>query len=178
LDPAGVAKAQSIVKALDARPQLKIEIPIAVVGELDRPSLLEAKYQAQLQAAMAAKSAHKKSSAAATTFDQLDSAAQLDLLTRLYVSNFGAEPKFPDAVEALKAKPDKTAAKSDFLVHEIHQRIAVTESDLTALGQQRAMNLQQVLLTGTQIAPDRVFLVANDKAKGQDGHIRLELSLR
>src|SRR5580704_9608014 len=83
LDPAGVAKAQSIVKALDARPQLKIEIPIAVVGELDRPSLIEAKYRTQLQEALAAR---KKSSAAATTFDQLDAAAQLDLLTRLYVS--------------------------------------------------------------------------------------------
>jgi hypothetical protein len=178
LDPAGVAKAQSIVKALDARPQLKIEVPIAVVGELDRPSLIEAKYQAQLQGALAAPAAHKKSSAGPTTFDQLDAAAQLDLLTRLYVSNFGAEPKFPDEVEAIKTKPEKTAARNDFLVHEIHQHIAVTESDLTALGQQRAMNLQQALLTGTQIAPERVFLVANDKAKGQDGHVRLELSLR
>jgi Domain of Unknown Function (DUF748) len=178
LDPVGVAKAQSVVKALDARPQLKIEIPIAVVGELDRPSLIEAKYRAQLQEAVAATAAHKKPSAAATGFDQLDAATQLELLTRLYVSNFGTEPKFPDAVEAIKTKPEKTAAKSDFLVHEIHQHIAITESDLTALGQQRAMNLQQALLTGTQIAPDRVFLVANDKAKEQDGRVRLELSLR
>ena len=52
------------------------------------------------------------------------------------------------------------------------------KSDLTALGQQRAMNLQQALLTGTQIDPERVFLVANDKAKNQDGRVRLELSLR
>ena len=35
------------------------------------------------------------------------------------------------------------------------------------------MNLQQALLTGTQIDPGRVFLVANDKAKNQDGHVRL-----
>ena len=178
LDPVGVEKTRSIVKALDARPQLKIEIPIAVVGELDRPSLIEAKYRAQLQDALAANAARKKSSAAAATFDQLEAAAQLDLLTRLYISNFGAEPKFPDAVEAIKTKPEKTTAKNDFLVHEIHQHIAVTESDLTTLGQQRAMNLQQALLTGTQIAPERVFLVANDKAKGQDGRVRLELSLR
>jgi hypothetical protein len=40
------------------------------------------------------------------------------------------------------------------------------------------MTLQQALLTGTQIAPERVFLVANGKAKNQDGHVRLELSLR
>jgi hypothetical protein len=178
LDPVGVAKAQSIVKALDARPQLKIEIPIAVVGELDRPSLIEAKYQAQLHEALAAAAAHKKSSAAAAAFDQLDAAAQLDLLTRLYVTEFGADPKFPDSVEATQPKAEKTAARNDFLVHELHQHIAVTESDLTALGQRRAMSLQQALLTGTQIAAERVFLVANDKAKNQDGHVRLELSLR
>jgi hypothetical protein len=178
LDPVGVEKAQSIVKALDARPQLKIEIPIAVVGELDRPSLIEAKYRAQVQEALAAAAARKKSPAATTTFDQLDASAQLDLLTRLYVSNFGAEPKFPDSIEAIKPKPEKTAARNEFLAHELHQRIAVTDSDLTALGQQRAIKLQQAVLTGTQIAPERVFLVANDKAKGQDGRVRLELSLR
>jgi hypothetical protein len=178
LDPVGVEKAQSIVKALDARPQLKIEIPIAVVGELDRPSLIEAKYRAQVQEALAATAARKKSPAATNAFDQLDASAQLDLLTRLYVSNFGADPKFPDSIEAIKPKPEKTAARNDFLAHELHQRIAVTESDLTALGQQRAMKLQQAVLTGTQIAPERVFLVANDKAKGQDGRVRLELSLR
>jgi hypothetical protein len=178
LDPVGVEKAQNIVKALDARPQLKIEVPIAVVGELDRPSLIEAKYRAQLQEALAATAARKKSSATAAAFDQLDAAAQLDLLTRLYVTNFGADPKFPDSVETIKTKPEKTAARNDFLVQELHQHIAVTESDLTALGQQRAMSVQQALLTGTQIAPERVFLVANDKAKNQDGRVRLELSLR
>ena len=178
LDPVGVEKAQSIVKALDARPQLKIEIPIAAVGDLDRPSLIEAKYQAQLQDALTQAAAHKKSLASATTFDQLDPAAQLDVLTRLYASSFGAEPKFPDSVDAIKTKPEKTAAKNDFLVHELHQHIAVTESDLTALGQARAMSLQQALLTGTRIAPERVFLVANDKAKNQDGRVRFELSLR
>ena len=145
---------------------------------MDRPNLIEAKYQAQLQEAQAASAAHKKSSAAATPFDQLDPAAKLELLTRLYASGFGADPKFPDSVEAIKTKPEKTAAKNDFLIQALHQRIAISESDLTALGQQRAMNVQQALLSGTQIAPERVFLVANDKAKNQDGRVRLELSLR
>jgi len=178
LDPVAVEKARSIVKALDARPQLKIEIPIADVGALDRPSLVEAKFQAQLQEAQAATTARKKSSAAAAGFDQLDAASQLDVLTKLYAKNFGADPKFPESVDAIKTKPEKTAAKNDFLSQELHQHIAVSDGDLTALGQQRAMNLQQALLTGTQIDPARVFLVANDKAKNQDGRVRLELSLR
>jgi hypothetical protein len=71
-----------------------------------------------------------------------------------------------------------TPAKIEFLSRELHQHITISDSDLTALGQQRAMALQQALLSGTQIDPQRVFLVANDKAKNQGGLVRLELSLR
>ena len=178
LDPAAVSKAQSMVKALNARPQLKIEIPIAVVNDLDRPSLVESKYQAQIREAQSAAAGRKKPGAAELSFDQLEPGAQLDLLSKLYAKDVGTEPKFPDSVDALKTKAEKTAAKNEFLSHEIHAHITVDESDLTALGQQRAMNMQQALLTGTQVEPDRVFLVANDKAKNQDGRVRLELSLR
>jgi uncharacterized protein DUF748 len=178
LDPAAVAKAQSMVKALDARPQLKIEIPIAVVKELDRTSLIEAKFQAQLQEMRSGGAGRKKPGGADTPFDQLDAGAQLDILSKLYAKDLAADPKFPDSVDAIKTKPEKVAAKNEFLSREIHERLSVDESDLAALGQLRATNLQQALLTGTQIDPQRVFLVANDKAKNQDGRVRLELSLR
>jgi hypothetical protein len=178
LDPAAVAKAQTIVKALNARPQLKIEIPIAVINDLDRPRLLETKFQAQIREAQSAASARKKSAGVEAPFEQLDPGSQLDLLAKLYVKELGSEPKFPDSVDAIKTKPEKIAAKNDFLSGQIRAHIVVDESDLTALGQQRAMNLQTALLTGSQVEPDRVFLVANDKAKSQDGQVRLELSLR
>jgi hypothetical protein len=178
LDPAGAEKARSMVKALDARPQLKIEVPIGAVGELDRPRLVEEKFQAQIHEIQAATAARKKSPGATIGFEQLDPAAQLDLLTQLYTKNFGVEPKFPESVAAIKTKPEIAAAKIEFLTRELHQRIAISDSDLTALGQQRAMNLQQALLTGTQVDPGRIFLVANDKAKNHDGLVRLELSLR
>jgi Domain of Unknown Function (DUF748) len=178
LDPAAMDKARSIAKALTARPQLKIEIPIAVVKELDRPHLADAKLQTQIQEVLAASPARKKSAVAAPEFGQMDPAAQLDVLTRLYVREVGAEPKFPDTVAAVKSKPESVAAKIDFLNGTLHERIVISESDLTALGEKRAMNLQDALLTGTQIDPARVFLVANDKAKNQDGAVRLEMSLR
>jgi hypothetical protein len=60
----------------------------------------------------------------------------------------------------------------------LHEHISINDSELTALGQQRAMAVQQLLLTDTQLDPARVFLVANDKAKNQDGNVRLELSLK
>jgi Domain of Unknown Function (DUF748) len=176
LDPVATEKGQSLVKALSERPQLKIEIPIAVVDEVDRPRLIEQKFQAQLQ--VQAPGARKKATGAGTDFAQLDPSVQLEMLTQLYTKNVGAEPKFPESIAAIKTKPEVIAAKIDFLSRELHQRIAVSEAELTALGQQRAMNLQQALLSGTQIDPGRVFLVANDKAKNEDGRVRLELSLR
>ncbi|HSZ07665.1 MAG TPA: DUF748 domain-containing protein [Steroidobacteraceae bacterium] len=180
LDPVATEKVQTLVKALSGRPQLKIEIPIAVVNDVDRPRLIEQKFQAQLQSQLQAQApgARKKATGAPTDFAQLDPAPQLEMLTQLYAKNVGAQPKFPESIAAIKTKPEIIAAKIDFLSGELRQHITVSEAELTALGQQRALNLQQALLTGTQIDPGRVFLVANDKAKNEDGRVRLELSLR
>jgi hypothetical protein len=90
----------------------------------------------------------------------------------------GGEPKFPQEITNLKTKPELAAAKADFLERALHEHIAVSNDDLTALGQQRAIAVQQALLTNTQLDPARVFLAVNDKAKKQDGEVRLELSLR
>jgi hypothetical protein len=167
-----------MVKALNERPQLKIEVPIAVVDALDRPALVDAQFLTQLREAQAGRSNSKKTAAAAPDFVQLDPAAKIDLLTRLYVKNVGGEPKYPETVTSLKSKPELTAAQADFLAQVLHEHIAVAAADLTALGQQRAAAVQQALLTDTQVDPERVFLVVNDKAKNEDGKVRLELSLR
>ena len=100
------------------------------------------------------------------------------MLTQLYAKNLGGEPKYPPEVTGIKAKPDLAAAKVEFLKQALRARIVVADADLTALGQQRAMAVQQGLLTDTQLDPARVFLVVNDKAKNQDGKVRLELTLK
>jgi hypothetical protein len=178
LDPVAIERTQGIVKALDARPQLKIEVPIAALNDLDRPKLIEAKFQAQIQDAQAAQPSRKKSAGAPTSFDQLEPAAQLDILAQLYARQMGGEPKYPESIGALKNKPDVVAAKIDFLTQALHEHVAVTDADLHDLAEKRAANVQQALLASTQVAPDRVFLVVNDKAKNEAGMVRLELSLR
>jgi Domain of Unknown Function (DUF748) len=178
LDPAGADKARAMVKALTERPQLKIEVPIAWVGDLDRPVLAEAQFAAQLRDVQSDKSSGKKAAAGASDYEQLDPPAKVEVLTRLYTKVVGSPPKFPDTITSIKAKPEQAAAKADFLSQALHERIVIGESELTTLGQQRAAAVQQALLTGTQVDPARVFLVANDKAKAQDGRVRLELSLK
>ena len=174
-------KVKALVKALGDRPQLKLEVPIAAVPDLDRPALVAAAFRSQIAELQAGteKSGRKgAASSAPASFDQLDPAAKLDVLARLYARDFGGEPKYPDSVTAIKQKPELTAAKIDFLTTALHDHIAVGQDQLTALGQQRALALQRALLTDTGIDPARIFLVANDKAKEKDGAVRMELSLR
>jgi hypothetical protein len=180
LDPVASDKAKAVAKALIERPQLKIEVPIAVFPDLDRPALVAARFTAEFGAAQSVKGSSKKTAAAGTppSYDELDPSAKLELLTRLYAKDFGAEPKFPDAVTGIKSKPDIAPAKIDFLEKAIREHIQVGEGDLQALGQERAKALQQALLTDTQVSADRVFLVTNDKATAKDGMVRLELTLR
>jgi hypothetical protein len=178
LDAAAADKIRAMVKALNERPQLKIEVPIAWVGDLDRPALVEAQILTQVRGVQSGKAGSKKSSAAAPDFEQLDPSAKVELLTQLYAKDVGGEPKFPPAVTELKTKPELAAAKVAFLEQALREHIAVTDGDLTTLGQQRAMAVQQALLTDTQVDPARVFLVVNDKAKNHEGKVRLELSLK
>jgi Domain of Unknown Function (DUF748) len=180
IDPSQQDKVKAIVKALQERPQIKIEVPIAGVPDLDRPALLEADFEARRREAMAQTPSRKKQApgAAATSFDELDPAAKLEVLTRMYQQERGGEPKYPDTVTAVKQKPDQIAAKIDFLTAALHEQLTVADDQFRALGEQRAQALQQALLTGTQIDSARVFLVASDKAAAKDGAVRLELSLR
>jgi hypothetical protein len=177
LDAAAADKGRAMVKALTDRPQLKIEVPIAWVSDLDRPALVEAHFSAQVRDAQSVKTG-KKSAAPAPELEQMDQAAKVELLTRIYAKELGGEPKYPEAVTSIKTKPELTAAKAEFLSRALHEHIAITDGDLTALGQQRAMAIQQALLTDTQIDQARVFLVVNDKAKNQNGKVRLEMSLK
>jgi len=180
IDAGQSAKVQAVAKALKERPQIKLEVPIADVPEVDGPALVGAAFSSQLAAVQAQKGSRKKAAAGAppTPFEQLDAAAKLDVLTQLYAQVLGGEPKYPDTVTAVKQKPDLAAAKIDFLTAAVRDHLTVGEDQFKALAQARALALQQALLTGTGVEPERVFLVVNDKAKSKDGAVRLELSLR
>jgi len=176
LDSAGADKVKAVEKALVERPQLKIEVPLGVVPDLDKPALIAERLKAEIGAAQTAKG--KVSNAGPVPFEQLDPSLQVDVLARLYAKDLGAEPKFPETIAALKSKPDIAAAKVEFLRGAIRDHIQVGDGELQTLGQQRALAVQRVLLADPQVAAERVFLVANDKATAKDGVVRLELSLQ
>jgi hypothetical protein len=177
LDETATDRLKTVAKGLADRPQLEIDVPIAFVADLDRPALLARRYGERLAEVRAALADGKKSAPATTPFEQLDPEAKLKILSAFYVRELGGEPKYPDSVTSSKQKADVLAAKLDFLASSIQGHLALGDGELRALGEQRAMALQQALLTDTQIEPQRVFLVANDKAAAAQGAVRLELTL-
>jgi hypothetical protein len=180
VDAAEANKVKAIAQALKERPQLKLEVPIAVVPALDQPALAEARFASKVQELLATGEPRKKGAAAAPPADYaaLEPAAKLEVLSRLYERELGGPPKYPDNVVQGKQKPEVASAKIDFLTSALKERFAANADDLKTLGQARALALQQALLTDTGVEPERVFLVANDKASEKQGAVRLELSLR
>jgi Domain of Unknown Function (DUF748) len=180
IDPAQADKVKAIVKALKERPQLKLEVPIGVVPSLDQPALADARFNGKVGEMAAQSEARKKAvtGGAPPGFDDLDPGAKLDLLTKLYSREMGSAPKYPDTLSEAKQKSEAVSAKIEFLTAALRERWTVGPGELRALGEQRALALQQSLLTDTGVEPERIFLVANDKATGKDGEVRLELSLR
>ncbi len=183
LEGAAVDKVKTVAKALLERPQLKLEIPIATVPEVDRPALISASVDARLNAVDSGKKPAGRGSgttagAAPADFSQLDPAGKLDRLTQVYADQLGSAPKFPDVVTAIKAKPELVAAKVDFLTKALREHAVVSDVDLQALAQQRALNVQKALLEGTDISPERVFVVVNDKGARKEDGVRLELALQ
>src|ERR1700676_2335079 len=59
LDAAAVDKARTVVKALNERPQLKIDVPIAWISELDRPALVEARLSTEIRETQSGKGSRK-----------------------------------------------------------------------------------------------------------------------
>jgi hypothetical protein len=180
LDPSQAGKVTAIVKALKERPQLNLEVPIAAVPDLDQPALAEARFSAAVVELVSQSEVRKKPVAGAATprFDDLDPGVKLELLTKLYGRETGSSPKYPDALTAGKQKSELIPAKIEFVTGALREHWAAGADELKALGEQRSLTLQRALLTDTGIEPERVFLVANDKASAKDGAVRLELSLR
>jgi hypothetical protein len=172
LDEAGAAKIVVIVKALKERPQLKLEVPIATLSDLDAGALAEAQFQRELDAEPpTAKPAARASPV--VPYAALDATAKLKRLTALYLAQVGRAPAFPPP-----QKPDPTPARVEFLETELRARVVLDAAALKTLGEGRALAVQRALLNDSGIDPKRVFLVANDKVKAQAGLVRVELSLQ
>ena len=179
LDGAADANIKSVAKALLERPQLKIEVPIAIVPVLDREAIGNERFQSEVVAAMRSSKLVKSAAPGAgpPELAALDMPVQVKILAALYQQKVGMPAKYP---EISKDEPEDSALriKREYLEKALREGIVVSDAELRGLAQQRAEAIQKGLLADGQIDPTRLFLVVNDKGKAQGAEVRLELSLQ
>jgi len=184
LDPATAERLDALAKSLAERPQLKLDVPIGAVPDLDRPALLERDYQAALEGAVASqRSKGAQSGAAAAGFESLEPKQRIEVLTALVRQQTGAEPTLPEPPEPPEgasreeAKALRQAASLEYLEQAARSGVVVPDDEFDRLAEQRAGAIEQALLGGGALEPTRVFKVREGKVSSQDGKVRFELGL-
>jgi hypothetical protein len=175
----------ALAKGLAQKPELKLDIPIGTVAELDQPALIQRRYELEREAAM--KRVLKKKAmrdGAPVPFETLEPDDQVAVLKDLVSQLRGAPAKLPEPPARAEgqsrkdAKAAETQAAIDYLQSEAQSAITVGEGDIETLSQARATTVQSALLESGELDPARVFMARSDKVTAQNGKVRLELSLK
>jgi uncharacterized protein involved in outer membrane biogenesis len=187
LDPAAAANLGALGKSLAPKPDLRLEVPIGAEASLDGAALAEVRYQRELQAAMRRTLLGKQRSDETTpvpAFETLPAEQKEKVLATLYTQLSGAEPVFPEPpepagdVKRKEAKAQAEQARLAWLEQECRARAVAAASDLEQLGQQRGAAVQDALLTGTGLPPERVFLARDGKVSANEQRVRFELAVK
>jgi uncharacterized protein involved in outer membrane biogenesis len=171
IDAAAAERIRNVAKALNERPELSIEIPISFSGSLDRDAMIEAQLNARVLAA---------SGATTLPADRREYLRALGLVYREQFKKKADEITDP-LLKSDQAKQDPAAATEAAIAAvagELKPLITVADTDLRSLGQRRAESVRALLLEGTGLAPERVFITAETPTAVEQGKVRMELALR
>jgi len=170
LDPTTAGRLAALAKSLAEKPQLKLDVPIGIVAELDRPALAEQAFQA----------------AVGTTppFETLEPKQRIEVLSALVRKQTGAEPAIPepppppDGTSRAEAKALRQNAAIEFLTNAARAGVVVPDAELARLAEERAAAIERALLAEGVLEPTRVFKVREGKVGTEAGRIRFELGLQ
>ena len=197
VDAAGQEKLAALRKALAERPQLKLDVPMTYSADLDRPVLEERRLEEKLLNIKRTELASKRRKASeeepvdATLLT--DPAEHYRLLVALHRAELGKDAPLPEAAlafeqarkEAKKDEPPPADAAIAALEAALKQRAPVADTELEALGRQRAAAIQEVLLSDGSIEPTRVFVInakpetaAEGSPPPPDAKVRMAMSLQ
>ena len=190
LDASDTQRLDAIGKALAQRPGLKLDVPSGYTAALDgvvlRAQLVRAKLLERAQRELASgKQAHGALDPALLE----DPAEHFRLLLEEYRAELGAGTALPPpaepAAQALGKRhrrkgppPPPLDPAIDALQAALEQHLSVSESDFAALGRRRSAAVQKALLSGGQIDPGRLFVLAPAPTAQQDSRVRLVLALK
>jgi hypothetical protein len=184
LDAATAERLAALAKSLVEKPELKLDVPIGVLPELDRAAIAERAYRSAIEAALTlryAKAAKKGEPVPA--FDSLDTEERIEVLTALVEQQTGARPKVPEAAAAPEGtsreetKALRQKAELEYLEQAARSRVVVSDLDLDKLGEARAAAVERALLGGGELEAARVFKVREGKVTDNGGKVRFQLGL-
>ena len=182
LDQPSKDQLTSLVKGMKERPQLKLDVPIVYSTTIDRPKMAARRLRQELLTRVQNTRAGKKHPDTAGEVALADPQQHFTLLVEQYREDLGKDAQLPpSAVAVQQAKRGQTPpydpAISD-LNAALIEHIQIPDTDLDALGKQRAQAIQGVLLADGGIGPGRVFIV-NAPPKPESGDkVKVEMAVR
>jgi uncharacterized protein involved in outer membrane biogenesis len=148
-------KLTALVKALEDRPGLRVEVTGSADPTADRLSLAEGKVRRELQLMRLAElNAEGKEGPTSVEAVELSEADTARLLKELYVKKIGQEPP---AGGGEKAGTDQGAALA-MMKDKLRDAMTVKDSELQLLAQERAGRIKDFLLKQGSLPVERVFL--------------------
>jgi hypothetical protein len=159
LDAAQLDKLGKVSQALVERPQLKLDVPLQIVADVDGPTIAHAALEQSLAPLL------QKNSDRATA------------LAVLFTREMGKAPVYPEASDKVE---DKAAAHARFLEDELLQHFTATPAQKEELARNRGNAVRDAVLANKEISPERIFLsgrALDPKSPKNANAVRMELKL-
>jgi hypothetical protein len=185
LDPAVAEQMAALAKGLAQKPEIRLDVPIGVVPDLDNPALVDRALAAATDtAARQVLRIKPDDEEPVPPLASLEPKKQIAVLSAVVLKLSGTvpppQPEFvpPEGTPRKEARAMEQAAIVEALTETARAAVVVDPLELQRLGQARGEAIQAALLASGELPPDRVFLARNDKVTAQDGKVRFELGIK
>ena len=143
IDEAAQQKLDSLLKALDERPGLKLDVPAVFSREADAAGIIESRLRRDVVAARKAELIARKQPSDGLNFAAVSANREdyLRQLTAVYRKAYGAKAKLPEPPAppaGATPVPDTPEAMISRLEQAVRQHVEITDDDLFALARARA----------------------------------------
>lgn len=182
LDKPAQDQLAGLAKALQQRPQLKIDVPIASSRTLDGAQLARAHLKQELLARVAGTREGRRHPDTAGEVALADPQRHFKLLVEQFHADLGKDAPLPAAAVAVEDTKRKQTPPYDAAISELDAALLAhlqpQPGDVDALGKERAQNIQNALLAGAHIDPGRVFIVNAPPKPDSGDKVQAELAVR
>lgn len=168
LEPAEQHKLESIAKALQERPALRVEVAGIADPARDRQALALRKIAAEVQRRFTQGGTKNLEAAPSPS-------REFELLSDLYAEKLGKQPMKREDLPGGKSVERVLTAEE--LRQQLFPAMTVEDSELRSLAQERAKTIREHLIEQGHLSDERVFLVEAELAASDKPQIRVRLNL-